>query len=71
MLLRELIAKVREIDRDAADYLENEAPKLKSYIHRDKRCRGRELISIMIWSETPQGVSYWSELAEKLELLSR
>ena len=63
MTVNELIKKVRKIDPAAADYLENDAPKLKTYAGSGEV----SLRSIMTWKETKQGHWYWSEINNKIE----
>jgi hypothetical protein len=56
--MKDLISKVREIDRDAADYLVKEVSKLKNF--------GGGLSSVMLWQNTPQGHDYWAAIDNKL-----
>ena len=56
-----LIEAVRAIDEGAADYLENEAPMLRSYDPAST------LSGLIYWSETPQGHEYWASIAKQLE----
>lgn len=55
-----LIERVRRIDRQAAEYLENEAPSLMWFLYDAKlgRC--------FLWCETPQGHDYWERINELL-----
>jgi hypothetical protein len=62
--LESLINDVRKLDTEAADYLENGAPKLGSY--DDNKGEGDELSALFIWSESPQGTRYWANLDDIL-----
>lgn len=55
-----LIDAVREIDKEAADYLEFEAPKLRDW------SPSRNLSGVMYWKETPQGGRYWANIYDDL-----
>lgn len=54
---KELIERVRLIDPAAAEYLESDDIKNCNFIPHGN------LGSVMIWSETPQGFQYWSNIA--------
>ena len=55
-----LIEKVREIDEDAAKYLEKDAREIDGF------CLSGQLKGCMTWVNTPQGQEYWSIIANKL-----
>lgn len=59
MTINELIEKVGWISPAAAAYLSGDAKELESY-HCDES--GNSVISIMVWSETPQGHDFWSDI---------
>ena len=58
---QELIAKVAEIDKNAAAYM----------IYQMRKCNGftasGDLWNIVIWEHTAQGTDYWYNIACKLE----
>ena len=56
-----MIERIRVLDPEAAEYIENEAPVLESY---DKN--GITLLGLFLFSETPQGFEYWNNLNERL-----
>ena len=63
MNIRTLIRLVREIDLEAADYLENEALNLHDY------CSNRSnptINNLFTWSESEQGHTFWSIIDEKV-----
>jgi hypothetical protein len=66
---RRLVAEIRQIDRQAADYLVKESEKEGSRIHfkvsGGSMCN--YLSKLMVWSETPQGHGYWSYIAQKIQ----
>ena len=51
---KKLVEKVREIDREPAYWLENEAPKLKEFMYTGN------LVTCFDWHDSPQGSDYWS-----------
>jgi len=55
-----LIEAVRKIDIQAAEYLENEAPKLLSFKPRNN------IDGSFTWARTPQGNGYWSNLNSRI-----
>ena len=55
----ELVNRVSRIDPLAAEYL---------LMHHPNREVGH-LAGLMLWSETPQGHEYWSEIRDKLNEL--
>ena len=57
MKLQELIEQVREIDPEAAKYIEGPAKELESYNATEGDLLN--IRSIFLWSETPQGTKYW------------
>lgn len=58
---QELIAQVAEIDKDAAAYMIYEMRKLEEF----NACG--DLWNVVYWGDTPQGHSYWHDIACKLE----
>ena len=56
---KETLKRIREIDPEAADYLESDAKKLTSYADNNGH---NNLASIMKWDETPQGKAYWQKI---------
>ena len=54
---QELIERVRKIDKEAAEYLERDAPVLKSFAPADN------LHACFIWATTPKGEQYWNNLS--------
>lgn len=56
--LVDVIDAVREIDSDAADYLENEAPKLDTWFSDNDD----HLDFMFTWADTPQGHDYWENI---------
>lgn len=66
MTLKELIEKVREIDADAAIYLEKEAPKLNSYAHYHKKSDCVDLSCLFAWRETPHGKIFWTNIDKQI-----
>ena len=66
---RRLVAEVRKIDRQAADYLVAESKRAGSHIHGkvsgDGMCK--VLSRLMVWETTPQRHDYWSNIAEQIQ----
>lgn len=62
--LEELISKVRKIDPEAADYLVEEAPKLKSYSNAPDE--NNELNNLFSWKYSKQGHKFWSNIDRQL-----
>jgi hypothetical protein len=56
----DLIERVRKIDSEAADYMEEEAPKLCDFNESNV------LWDCFIWMHTPQGTDYWADISDKL-----
>lgn len=56
-----IIDKVREVNPEAADYLEETKNDNKDYSWDQDT-----LLGLMIWDETPQGHKYWQLISEKL-----
>ena len=61
---KELVDKVRTIDKDAADFLLSFDVLSGAYSHDFKFCGS--LISLFFWKGTPQGHTYWSNINDKL-----
>ena len=61
--MKDLIKRVREIDPKAAEYLESE-DKDKEGINWTEGSSA--LSTIMLWAQTPQGHSYWEQIATQL-----
>lgn len=58
---KELTAKVSKIDKSAAKYMREQAPKeLRDFVY----CG--ELNSSFIWGDTPQGHDFWENIYDKL-----
>ena len=57
-----LIKQVRQIDREAAEYLENEAPKRADFIRYSY-----DLSECFSFRNAPQGHPYWWQIFDKLE----
>ena len=55
---KSLVAKVRKVDKEAANWIRDEAP--KSYPSTDK------LNHSFIWYFSPQGHKYWKGIFEKI-----
>src|SRR6266581_2031390 len=55
-----LIARVRLVDEDAADYLLYKAPTTKHYKKDDI------LTACIVWDDSPQGFDFWYEVNKKL-----
>ncbi len=55
-----LIERVREIDPEAAEYLSGPARELREFTP----CR--DIVSLFLWSDTPQGPEYWNALSNRL-----
>ena len=66
---RRLVAEVRRIDRQAADYLVAESKRVGSHIHDKVSGNGmcKTLGGLMSWSKTPQGHDYWSDIARQIK----
>jgi hypothetical protein len=66
---RRLVAEIRKIDRQAADYLVVESKRAGSHIHYKLSGGGmcRALSGLMIWDATPQEHDYWSNIAEQIQ----
>jgi hypothetical protein len=62
-----LIEKVREIDEDAANYLNTEARKLSSFSELHCPSAAIRLLSAFTWRETPQKHDYWFNIYRKLQ----
>lgn len=58
---QELIAQVAEIDKDAADYMQGPMRKIPGFEPLG------DLWNVVYWGDTPQGHSYWHDIACKLE----
>lgn len=57
-----LTAKVFKIDKSAARYMREQAPKeLRDFVY----CG--ELNSSFIWGDTPQGHNFWENIYDKLQ----
>ena len=63
--MKNLLEKVRAIDKDAADYIESEVlpayevePSMLEKI--EKMAVSDQLSSMIIWAEMPQGWEYWN-----------
>ena len=52
----QLIKDVREVDEDAADYLDRDALMLPSFLYSNR------ISECFLWSTTPQGHRYWEDL---------
>lgn len=57
---KELIERVRLIDPAAAEYLEGDDVRKRNFLPHEN------LSSVMVWSETPQGHRYWSNIDSAL-----
>lgn len=56
-----LVAKVRKVNREAANWLRDEAPKMKSFTpFTDK------LNHAFHWRRSTQGHDYWKDIFEKI-----
>ena len=60
MKLQELIKQVKEIDPEAAKYIEGPAKELKSYDATEGD--SLNIRGIFLWRETEQGLDYWSNI---------
>ena len=58
---KSLVAKVRKVNREAANWIRYEAPKMKSFVPSTD-----ELILSFIWSYSPQGYEYWNGIFKKI-----
>ena len=56
----QLVAQVRTIDPDAADYMENGAIGLDTFV------KSGALDEAFIWCNTPQGHGYWQDIHQQL-----
>jgi hypothetical protein len=66
-MLRVIIKAVREIDPSAADYMVNEAPKLKKWNKNDDpEYRIESLADCFVWADSEQGHEYWNDIANQL-----
>lgn len=61
MTTRELIEKVRVIDANAAEYLEEIA-----HVYKKQRCA--DMSEWFLWHESPQGYEFWENIFIKLEV---
>lgn len=59
-----LIAKVREIDPAAADYLEGDAKLLRSWAPALEGCE--TLDALFMWDRSPQGHAYWERIDDEI-----
>lgn len=62
--MKSQLEKIRKIDAEAAEYIENEV--IPRYGGFDYLKPGNSLLSHFIWSLTPQGRDYWFDIWEKL-----
>lgn len=58
---KSLVAKVRKVNREAANWLRDEAPKMDSFIPASRLSYAFE------WDASPQGHEYWSYIFEKID----
>lgn len=58
---QELIARVAEIDKDAAAYMIHEMRKLEGF------GTSGDLWEVVVWQNTAQGTAYWFNIAEQLD----
>lgn len=58
---KSLVAKVRKVNREAANWLRDEAPKMKSFSPTNR------LSLAFVWADSPQGHEYWSYIFEKID----
>lgn len=56
--IEELIAKVTEIDQEAAEYISNK------YRHKTGLVT---LDNLFVWSKSPQGHTFWSDIHYKID----
>lgn len=54
---QELIAEVALIDKEAAEYMQNEMQEIPSFL------ASGDLWEIVIWEHTKQGTNYWYKIA--------
>ena len=64
MKFKELVARVRKIDKDAAEYLEGDRE--NDGIDWAVDDENDKLDNIMIWECTPQGHNYWSNIHDQM-----
>ena len=57
---KSLVAKVRKVNREAANWLRDEAPKMDSFIPTSSLSYAFE------WDASPQGDEYWSNIFKKV-----
>ena len=57
---KSLVAKVRKVNREAANWLRDEAPKMDSFYPSSR------LLYAFVWRDSPQGHEYWSDVFEKV-----
>lgn len=60
-----LITAVREIDPEAADFLESQ--EVRSITARAGFCLSDDLSDAFHWASSPQGMEYWAGLYRKLQ----
>ena len=58
---KSLVAKVRKVNREAANWLRDEAPKIKGFDPSTD-----DLNLSFVWSFSPQGHEYWNGIFQKI-----
>lgn len=59
-LYKKLIERVRQVNQEAAEYMEIEARKLEGFRPSSR------LTGAFIWAITPQGWPYWEDIRSKI-----
>lgn len=57
---QELIAKVAEINKPAADYMQGPMRKVEGF------SASGDLWAVVVWEDTSQGTDFWFNIAEQL-----
>lgn len=69
MTYDELCTAVGKVDKEAEQYMRTDIKKLKDFDPNNNlntNCPAEYLLSIFVWSETPQGHKYWSNIENQL-----
>jgi len=61
MTITKLIKQVSKINKEASEYIKDEAPKLDSYTEFSAN-----LMGMFFWDETPQKYKYWNDIHKEL-----
>lgn len=60
-----LCSNIRGIDTEAAIWVYNEAPKMRSFQYTD------DLLDAFTWNESPQGADFWCDIQIKMQNKNR